>query len=529
MRKNQNLVLKFEKKCSFIIYIVVLINNINISVTVSLVKSELNNIPNEKINNGKILKDKNAIFGTPASEVEKSVKSFVLTLIDPLEKSLLHDFRKTSFKRNFQKTVNIYTQIVVENIRGFRRKLTIFKNNNSGEKKVAIPNGNDTLTNLLENGLTVATEFTNFIIEANEISTKFLLGKQQSPLSKSGSLQIMDFLIFTSDFFVYVDCAIKDRNIGKSIKYLYSHSPDKVVEYLEKKIKTPPKNRLFNATESICYSIDKIISGGYKKCIHDLNNVYSCIQHQIPIKSTQNDSESYKILKSLQQSFSKDWMKSVRVLEPRCKIQEVRFDCDFGKKSKSTKNQVREMVEIFIGRKIESGSSLSKIVKRFSKVISKHHVTKNLVRNFYDYIAIWRGGQKKKSMLRNVSKKNSGLLKKLEKVTKSLDNYKKGVVEQLLSSIAAFNQIPTYLEKSLKKAVSKQSNQTLFGSILIYLARLLRAIFDRNSHKSSVSFDYHKNYSNELIVIQEGKFTNYYFILKFILVIYLEFRIQFRI
>lgn len=455
--------------------------------------------------------DKN-IFGKSASEIEKSVKSFLLSLTVPLKKSLLQDFEKISFKHNFKKAVSISTEIVVENIRAFWKNLD-FSKNNSNATKVSIVDKNGTLEiNLIQNGLIIATELIDFFINSSDIGTKFFFGNQTSlpKLFKSTErpeFQFKDFFIFTSDFFVYVDCVTNDTNAKKALKYLSSHSSATVIKYLKKNLKVPSKNLNLNATQIICSSFENIIPGGYKKCISDSNNIYSCIQYQIPIQSSQQGSKSNEILKKVKKLFSKKWMSDVQTLEPSCKIKDHDFNCNFINKFKNTKHQVKYIIENYIGKQIKTRSYLSKIVNRFSRAVSRSPITKSIVRNCYDYVSIWRAGQKKREILYKISKKNSQMLKEFRKVSKSLYNYQNGVVKQLLNAIIAFNQIPVYLENSLEKSFSNQQKQTLFSSIFSYLSRLIQAVFDRNgkmvNHKSTAEVDYNKN-SIGLTEIQEG-------------------------
>ncbi|XP_051157613.1 protein dopey homolog PFC0245c-like [Leptopilina boulardi] len=339
----------------------------------------------------------------------------------------------------------------------------------------------------------------DLVTDINNIGTKFFFDNQNSMINFNvkSNLPIKDLFLFTSKFFIYIDCATNDTNIKRGIKYLYSHSS--VVDNLKKYLKTPPKNQ--NTFQNLCYFFANIFPGGYDKCMQKLNNAYSCIQYQIPIQLSQEGTESYEILENMKKLFSKKWMNNVRILKSECKIKRNELKCDFNnKKLRSTKNQVKYIIENFFGHKIES-ESLSKITNQFSSVMSKNLVTKRIIRNCCDYIMIWRVGQKKLNILKKMFKKNPQVLKEYKKVSKSFYNYKNGVIEQLLNAIVVFNQIPLYLEKSLVKILSKQSNPTLFGSILMYLSRLIRAIFNRDSsYKFDV--DYYEN-SNGLTVIQE--------------------------
>ena len=463
------------------------------------------------------------IFGKPVLEVEKSVKSFILSLSKPTSKPLTQSLGQASLKGDKVKDlVTVSTKLVVDNIRYCCRNLGISKNIKSG---VIAPDKNETLTdNVIHNGLVLISEIIDFLTSGCDSGQNFLFGNQtvSSKFTNSNwkKPRYLDMFIFTDELFTYLDCITQDpliKDITKAVNYGSKNSAEEVIDYLKKNIKKPRTSKKPSYSQSVCFAIENIKPGGYKKCISDWNILQSCFESK-----TKPPKKNYRFSKYARKVFPRKWVKSVVDLDRSCKLKKDQdFECKIRGIPRGTRGQVEYILKTFTGKNINKKSPLSKVIGQLSRVISKNRIAKSVVQNCCDYIAIYRQGEKRKADLKKKSATNRKILKLYRKVSNSLNQYKKGVTQDLSNIIIESNQIPIYVEKSLRKATPKFFGWPFFSSVLTCLSVWLNSLFGDQSDQpgrkkadeyQGVSYD---QKTQDLIEIRKGE-THFPYLEKFV-------------
>lgn len=455
------------------------------------------------------------IFGKPLSEIEDSIKRFILYTSKPTSKSLTQTLEKTSLKGdNIKDLVTISTKVVIENLRSGCKSLGILKNENRPE--IIVPAKNESLTDsLILNGLLLVCDLVDLLIPGAHMGYDYVYGNQTITSKFTNSNwkkpKYLDFIIFTDELLIYIDCMTRDflmDDLQKAVNYGSAHSANEVIDYLKENIKKPRTGRDLKTSESVCSAIEDIKPGGYKKCISDWDKIQSCFESQ-----TQTPPKNRSFVKYMKQLFPRKWVRSVVDLDKSCKLKKGQnFECKIRKRPIGTRRQMEHVIQTFTGKSLKRRSPLSKVIRIFSRVISKSPMAKSMVQDCSDYVLIYHQGEKRKRELKKKLETNPKELKRYQRVSKSLDNFKNGVTQDLLNAVVESNQIPIYMEKSLRKATPKFFEWPSFSVVLKSLAELFNTLYyggetrfvdDKfKANQNLVSYD---QKSQGLIEIHEGE------------------------
>ncbi|XP_033215754.1 uncharacterized protein LOC117172092 [Belonocnema kinseyi] len=452
------------------------------------------------------------IFGKPLSEVEDSIKRFILYTSKPTSKDLKQTLKTSSLKgENIKDLVTISTKVVIENLRSGFRSLGILKNENRPE--IILPAKNESLANsLIHNGLVLAGEVVDLLISGCHKGSDFLYGNQTSKSKFTNSNwkkpKYLDFIIFTDELFIYIDCMTRDYlrdDLQKAVNYGSAHSANEVIDYLQKNIKKPQAERELQTSESVCNAVEDIKPGGYEKCVSDWDKIKSCYESQ-----TKTPPKNRGFVKFMKQVFPRKWVRSVVDLDKSCKLKKGQnFECNIRRGPIGTTKQMEYIVQTFTGKNLKKRSPLSKVIRLFSRVISKSSMAKSMVQDCSDYVLIYDQGEKRKRELKKKSEKNPKEFKRYQKVSKSLDDFKNGVTQDLLNAVIESNQIPIYIEKSLRKATLKYFNWQSFSVVLQTLSEWVGTFFASDKRFVKENFkanqdlgSYHQK-SQDLIEVNE--------------------------
>ena len=468
---------------------------------------------------------KTYLWGKSLKEVDQTIKNFIKTLANPISIPLAQALEKISLEGEHSKeAVSIVTKIIIEKLNSFQKELGLTKHDNFYKSEVLFAGKNHTwIEDIIQNILIILQEVFNVGNAVCEEGFGFISGSKASYTSfvekllpsKKFTNSRFNIITLADEFLIYVDCiphrSIKD--IMKAIEYGSIHSTDEVFYFLKGNIQKPHSCSSHNITQCICFALENIIPGGKENCITNWENLQTCFLSRTSDKggNLKSSLKNHEFLKTFN-IFLPSWVQKILNLDRSCKMKNNHeFECRFkGKRPEHTKEQIRFIIEFVTGKPVTYVSALSKVIDKFSNSILKNKWARTLIKDCAEFITIYKEGKRRKAALHKKSIGNPKELMEFKKISRTLDEFKKGVVEDLLTLIAESSKFSIRVEKSFSKVTPKafgwEIPTSVLASLVVWFYSLFNTKMSKNSNFNNMDQDviiYENNFKG-IIAIEEG-------------------------